>query len=363
MEAVCRFPRGLSVANIQRLSKENQPVQPPQNTDPIAFLAAQLDDCDTHWSLGTFGALAEFCRDAGEPVALTRDDGAVSAVTPRGGIRLEPRPDLRLAASESATRDSWSHRVSLCLPVKACLMNRRAHLTELGPDTGALREADRSAILFDLGLDLLQLDACVRVSDPGVAGKLRECAGRPVFEPGNPAMGVILAASPPRVFVGRVGRIEVYQPIPPPNGRSPEGPHTHVLPKLLQHKRTHAATEPVPDGYVPCAHLYPAHPAKDALGRALPFDARRHDDFQEMLSRFGDPHAVALKQRVIAAIGQGCDPSAIAVPDDRFARANVRVAVRQLRASRGSSPALTPWIAAHDQGHAAEADDTEAMHG
>lgn len=338
-------------------------MQPPQHTDLTAFLAAQLEDCDTHWSLGTFGALAEFCRDGGEPVALAHSDRAVSAVTPRGGIRLEPRPDLRLAASESATRESWSHRVSLCLPAEACAMNRRAQLTELGPDAEALREQDRAAILFDLGLDLLQVDACVRVSDPEVAAKLRECAARPVFAPGNPAMSFILAASPPRVFMGRIGRVEVYQPIPPPNGKSPEGPHTHVLPKLLQRKRTHAATEPVPDGYVPCAHLYPAHPAKNALGRALPFDARRHNNFQDMLSRFGDPHSVALKQQVIAAIAQGRDPSAIAVPDDRFARANVRVALRQLRASSGSSSALMPWIAAHDHAQAAEIDDSETMHG
>jgi hypothetical protein len=335
----------------------------PEKSDLTAFLAAQLNDCDTHWSLGTFGALAEFCRDPGEPVTLTQHERAVAAVTPRGGIRIEPRVDMRLAASESATRESWSHRISLCLPQAACAMSRRTRLTELGPDAAALREGDRSAILFDLGLDLLQLDACVRVSDPDVAANLRKCTGRPVFEPGNPAMSIILAASPPRVFMGGVGRIEVYQPIPPPNGKSPEGPHTHVLPKLLQHKRTHAATEPVPAGFVPCAHLYPAHPVKDALGRALPFDVRRHDSFQDMLARFGDPDAVALKQQVIAAIVQGRDPSAIAVPDDRFARANVRVAVRQLRASRGPSPALMPWIAAHDQAHAAEADDAEAMHG
>jgi hypothetical protein len=242
-------------------------------------------------------------------------------------------------------------------------MSRRTRLTELGPDTAALREGDRTAILFDLGLDLLQLDACVLVSDPDLAANLRKCNGRPVFEPGNPAMSIILAASPPRVFIGRVGRIEVYQPIPPPTGRSPEGPHTHVLPKLLQRKRTHAATEPVPAGFVPCAHLYPAHPMKDALGRALPFDVRRHDSFQDMLARFGDPDAVALKQLVTAAIAQGRDPSAISVPDDRFARANVRVAVRQLGASRGPSPALMPWIAVYDQAHAAEIDDTEAMHG
>ena len=88
-------------------------------------------------------------------------------------------------------------------------------------------------------------------------------------------MRIILAASPHRVFVSRIGRAEVYQPIPSANGKSPDGPHTHVLPKLLQHRRTHAATEPVPDGFVPCAHLYPRHPLKDAFGREKTFRCRQ----------------------------------------------------------------------------------------
>ena len=329
-----------------------------------SFLTAQLADCETQWSLGTFGAIAEFARDAGEPVALSHDERSASAVTQRGGIRIEPRPDLRLAASETATRESWNHRVSLCLPAVACAMHQRTVLTDLGPDSGAIREDERDAILFDLGLDALQVDVCVRASDPTLAASLRACTGRPVFAGDNPAMALILAASPHRVFLSRVGRIEVFQPIPPPQGRSPEGPHTHVLPKLLRHKRTHAATEPVPGGYVPCAHFYPAHPAKDALGRLVPFDAGRHDRFQDVLHRFGDPDAIALKRQVMTAIAEDREPSVVAVPNDRFARANIRVAVRQLRASSGPLPALGHWIAAYDQVHATEEiDDTEAMHG
>jgi hypothetical protein len=32
------------------------------------FLAAQMADPWTNWSLGTFGAIAEFARDADEPL-------------------------------------------------------------------------------------------------------------------------------------------------------------------------------------------------------------------------------------------------------------------------------------------------------
>ena len=103
-------------------------------------------------------------------------------------------------------------------------------------------------------------------------------------------MGIILHANPHRVFISRLGRIEVYQPIPPPSGKSPEGPHTHVLPRLLKSGRTHPATEPVPEGWIPCAHLYPPHPARDGLGE--PRAVRRRAPsmhFRQMMAACGDP--------------------------------------------------------------------------
>ena len=44
------------------------------------------------------------------------------------------------------------------------------------------------------------------------------------------------------------------------------------------------------------------------------------------------PTFVALKQPVIEAVAAGADPSAVAVTDQRFARTNIRVALRQLKA-------------------------------
>ena len=308
-------------------------------------LTAQLADPATGWSVGTFGAIAEFTRDPDEPVRMSRANGCISAVTDRGAISIQPVGALRLVASESATRESWTQRVALCLPQDRCAMGRRSALTEIGPDTEAIRERDRDAILFDLGLDLLQVDVYVRVSDPALVERLRTCCGRPVFEPGNPAMGMILAGQPHRVFLTRIGRAEVFQPIPPPNGKSPEGPHTHVLPKLLQHRRTHAATEAIPDGWVPCTHFYPAHPVAQA-GR---YEAQRHQAFQALMQTFGDARLVDLKRRLAAAVATGDDPSGLRVPDDRFSRIAVRVGLRQLAAANGPSAALAAWQLAHDR--------------
>ncbi len=331
---------------------------PMTEVDLQDLLRSQLADCETQWSVGSFGAIAEFSRDEGEPAAVSHS--GLSVVTDRGGIRISPLAEIRPVASESVTRESWAHRVALCLPELDGAMARREVLTELGPDEDALRERDCGAVLFDLGLGALQADACIRLSDPAVVAELRAVAGRNVFETGNPAMHIVLAANPHRVFISRIGRVEVFQPIPPPYGRSPEGPHTHVLPKLLQHGRTHAATEHIPQGLVPCAHLYPAHPAKDELGAARPFEEGRHASFQRMLQRFGDGDLVDLKRRVMQAVEQGGNPSAMDVPNDRFSRATIRIALRQLQASRAAPPEIADWIEVYDRSHAA--DDDAAHH-
>jgi hypothetical protein len=323
------------------------------------LLADQLADPDTCWSLGTFGAIAEFMREADEPTRLLRDDPSLAAITERGGIRLLRAAAPQPVASETTVGEGWNQRVALCLPSDLCAMSRRAALTELGPDSAALRPADRLGILFDLGLGCLQVDVCIRTADPALIHQLRSRCGRSVFEPGHGAMGLIMAASPHRVFIGRLGRLEVFQPIPAPDGRSPAGPHTHVLPKLLNRRRTHAAAEPIPTGLVPCAHFYPPHATKDAMGKPRSLDRDRHVAFQRMLERFGDPRLVALKQKITEAVLTGLEPSVVSVPTDRHARASVRVALRQLRAGGDTLPSLAAWIAAHDRAVPTDSDPDE----
>jgi hypothetical protein len=321
-----------------------------------------MADPDASWSLGTFGAIAEFVRDKDEPVELKTSENSISAVTRRGGIRITGQPTIRLIASESTTRESWNHRVAVCLPTDQCAMNRNAVLKELGPDKDALREQDRTSVLFDLGLDALQADLCVRVADLDVVKKLRACVGRSVFEANNTAMAVIFASSPHRVFISRLGRVEVFQMIPPPGGKSPEGPHTHVLPKLLNLKRTHTATEPIPDGIVPCVHVYPAHPAKNALGQKRPFDVARHDAFQNILRCYGVPSLVDFKSKVFAAVNADIPPTEFRIPAQRFAKTTVRVALRQLHASVTQPSTLAGWSAAHDHQSETDQDEMAAEH-
>ena len=317
--------------------------------DPhMDLLARHMGDAGAGWSMGTFGAIAEFTRDDDEPASLQHDDNAISVVTARGGMRLTAHPELHLIASETPTRDSWGHRVALCLPRGACAMNERGVLTELGEDREALRDQDRGAVLFDLGLGTLQVDVCIRSHDAGLVEGLRQRAGRSIFAAGNDAMRLILSVNPHRVVLSRVGRAEVFQPIPPPGGASPSGPHTHLLPKLLVHGRTHAATEPLPDGWIPCAHLYPRHPLRDQEGRVRPYDSDAQGAFQLLLEQHGQPALVALKWQVVDAVTAGTPPEDLRLPDDRFARATVRAALRQMQAAGAVSETLDAWRAVHD---------------
>src|SRR5947209_5756059 len=129
------------------------------------LIVDQLADPHAQWSLGTFGAIAEFARDADEPAEIVRDETSMSVVTPRGGIRLVDGPNLRAVAFETITTQDWSQRVAFCLPTAESAMNRRAVLTELGVDAEALRGQDREALRFDLGLGAAQVDCCVRTAN------------------------------------------------------------------------------------------------------------------------------------------------------------------------------------------------------
>lgn len=293
------------------------------------FLRSQFREPGTQWSLGTFGAIAEFMRDPDEPAQIVTEHSECSIETARGAIRLVALDGMLPFASETAGRDSWSHRIALCLPADRCAMNRRTVLTELGPDERAIRAEDRSAVLFDVGLGALQVDVCVRSQDPELIAALRAEAGRPQSDMQSAAFKAILEHSPHRVFISRLGRIEAFQPIPPPHGRSPDGPHTHVLLNLLRHGLTHAATEPIPPNWVPCAHIYPPHPVSDAFGRKRPFDPNAHEAFQAILRAFGDEGLFNLKTQALASLEAGIDPETLGIAKTRYARNSLRVAVLQ----------------------------------
>jgi hypothetical protein len=300
-----------------------------------------LDDVESGWSMGAPGAIAEFVRVADEPAQ--RRPGTV--VTERGGIRLLPPPDCRPLAYETPVgpHDRWNHAVAFCLPESAARRHAHTVITELGPDPDPLRDRDRAGVLFDLGLGTPTVDVCVRSSDPALIGELRAACGSALFGATPGLVGRLVAAGPHRVFLTACGRVEVYAAIPPPDGRSPDGPHTHLLPEIMRAGRTHPATVPIPDGFAPCAHLYPPHPFADGTGRARPFDPSRVAAFAQLLNRYGDPGQAHIGAQVAAAVRAGAGPDAVPAPTDPPGRAARAVALRKLARSGGSPETLSAW--------------------
>lgn len=310
-----------------------------------------LSQEDTGWNMGSFGAIAEFHHVEGDPSPAPVD--GLTQVTSRGGVRIDNLEGVTPVAYEtlSPKPHRWTQAVSLCLPEKAAAMNQREVLTELGSDTDAIRCENREEILFDMGLKQFQVDFCIRTGDPDLLKVLRENTGKSLFEPGNPAMPAILAAHPHRVALTRIGRVEVYQMIggPDTGGKSPEGPHTHVLPKLLRAGRTHSANTPIPEGLTPCGALHPENPVIGRLGEDKPFNRPAFDAFQRLLKAWAPEEYLTAKQAAWRLLEQGVPASDAVEPNSRVGRAGWRNGLRQWRILHGNSALLDDWTITFDR--------------
>jgi Family of unknown function (DUF6925) len=256
--------------------------RPEYVTQISEIFAPQIRNPASSWSMGSYGAVAEFFHDDDES-AVDGEAGELIRITPRGGIRIELRDDVGICAFEnSSSHGSTSQHIAFCLPEESSRMSVNTVLTELGQDVSALSDSDRDAILFDLGVSSLgsgcfQLDFCIRTSDSNLIDFLRRHCDKSIFEHDSPAFSRLLESQPHRVVITRLGRIEVYQPIggEHTDDKTPEGPHTHLLPELLSLNLTHSTDAPIKSGWVPCAFLYPDEPVIDLSGNQIPLRANQ----------------------------------------------------------------------------------------
>lgn len=239
-----------------------------QDNDKVnGLIADHVKLASTSWSIGVLGAVAEFFRAQNE--AHTTDN-ATWVVTARGAIRISVIGSMRAVACTAG--DGEPSDIALCLPAVDCAMHGRRVITEVGPDHRALRDRDREAILFDLGLGSPYFDFHIRTADPAAIKALRKGIGFSLFDARHGLPRAIVAMHPHRVFVSRLGRIEVYQRIAGAGETTPDGPHTHLLPELLKTGRVHAPETPIPSGWIPCVNLYSGHPPQHQSG----YDTHAH---------------------------------------------------------------------------------------
>lgn len=315
-----------------------------------------LGETEHAWSVGCFGALAEFTRDDGEAAVLETSPQGGSVATGRGALSISLPSSVRAVAYEalSARPDGWRQGLLLCLPEGEARMTGRSCLTELPADEDALRAEERGAALFDMGLGAPNVDVCVRVADERLAATLRHECGRSVLEPGSAAMAAIKQASPTRVYVSRLARLEVYQQIGSTrrNIPTPEGPHTHVLPSLLATGRVVSATTPVPAGMMPGLELHPANPVSTLTGEPRPFERGAHERFQALLERYPPEAGYMREKRALldALCRDAARPESHAPARTRLGRLGQRVAVRQAGHLGMPPRRVAEWQSVFDRG-------------
>ncbi|MGC4250148.1 MAG: hypothetical protein QM605_01440 [Sphingobium sp.] len=310
--------------------------------DLIADLAG---DAEHGWSIGSFGAIGEFVRDADEPATMRREPSLLEIVTARGAMRIAPTAPLTAIAWDSLSADgeSWGHALAFCCPRPE---TPERVIRSLGPDNASIRAEDREYRLFDLGVASGAVTMAVRTNDAGLTDALSAHEGEPPLS--APAiMGEVLRAQPHRVLLSPAGRIEVFQPIPPAGGKSPTGPHTHLLTRLVPKDRPHSSNVPIPDGMQAALSVHPRSPWRTMLGERHDFIPAFDAAFQPYLERFALAEDRDVERWIRALIEGGAEPESAQWPDTRRGRTKARIVLRRLAAAGDSR--VAGWRALHDR--------------
>lgn len=227
---------------------------PWTGSDIIEWTARTIADRLGTWVTGMPGAIAEF------PCQPQRD---VSAHV--GAEEIIGRADdalFRLRASDRLRAFAYEQGGPIVLGFSRAraLDAPLATFTPLGADENAIDSKHSNELLFDFGLGRRFSRFCIRTGKAALVAELNRMAGSSWSEVFRMVGASILAESPTRVVESQLARIEVYAPIPPPGGNSPDGAHTHFLPQFLASGEEIPSALALPDYAAPVAIFYPGLP-------------------------------------------------------------------------------------------------------
>ncbi|MEM7468696.1 MAG: hypothetical protein AAF387_17645 [Pseudomonadota bacterium] len=165
------------------------------------LIEGQMRNRRCGFSVGGFGALAEYQDDAGK--INVASDGKLEAHSARGALRINFTGNESALAYEtlSSRADSWQHGLTIFGKLDEFGGACRNVLTELGPDQAALAQHEMGASVFDLGVGLPNVDFCVRTSDSDLIKRLRRQIGNSIFEVEQHVIDDVIDASPSRVVI------------------------------------------------------------------------------------------------------------------------------------------------------------------
>ncbi|MEM6373703.1 MAG: DUF1289 domain-containing protein [Pseudomonadota bacterium] len=228
----------------------------PWTTEDVReFVISSLKAGRGTWVIGVVGAVAEFTAAPDATVEVRTDGDEITAFTRNGAIRMVINDNIRALTFDP---DDWPSEPRIVLAVKRGSggVPVAAGVSDLGSDNRPLFQ-EGAARLYDLGLRRKEGRFCVRVRDPAAQEALNGAVGQAFAQALPKIGGPLVVASPARVVESALGRIEVQGQIPPPNARSPDGPHTHLLPDHLETGRALPVGMDLPRAYLPGAIFYP----------------------------------------------------------------------------------------------------------
>ena len=201
------------------------------------------------------GAVGDFAVAPGEKIKVSTEGGVVIARTAGGALRIVIDQWVRALAFGAV--DDPSPRIALVSLREKGRPDRKSGLIDLRHDTDAIDPTARTDRLYDLGLNRAEARFCLRLP-PGVAQDTLNAALGAAFPASlSRISGAVMAAQPVRVIQIALGRMEVSSSIPAPDGRSPPGPHTHLLPDHIAIGRTKPAGMDIPKAFLPSTVFYP----------------------------------------------------------------------------------------------------------
>lgn len=219
----------------------------------LGEVAHRLTTGDAKLTAGVWGASAEFLRAPEGPVEARIAEDRLILTTAQGALRLDAPTYLTVFEVE---RSGDRPLLALAVPQGRAFRDSPRSLTDLGPDPDPLLPRDAGGDRFDLGLGRRAARFLVRCDRP-LSRLLRACAGSAwpdhLMRLGQP----LALESPVRIVETPCLRVEIDGKIPPPDGASSDGPHTHLLPDHVAQGLDLPPTVPLPSGYVATALLTP----------------------------------------------------------------------------------------------------------
>jgi len=228
----------------------------PWTTDGIrSFVTSTLEAGRGTRVIGVVGAVAEFTMAQHANVDVRVDADDITAYTQNGAMRVKINDDIRALTFDPP---DWEReaRIVLALKRERGRLPVASGVADLGPDADALLQ-EKSTKLYDLGLARKEGRFCVRLGE-GAAQEALDGSKGLTFPKALPTIaGPLVIESPTRIVESTLGRIEVQGQIPPPDAKSPDGPHTQLLPDHLETRRALPVGMDLPRAYLPGAVFYP----------------------------------------------------------------------------------------------------------